>query len=795
MPSSSESGKAWTGDQLRRISNRISVNKILDIGSGEGTYINKYKNVFPKAHWTGVEVWEPYIHQYNLEKKYNRLINTDVRKLDSSEFKDIDIVFAGDILEHMTKEECVELVEKILPNVKCLIISIPIIHMPQGAWLGNPYEEHIKDDWSDKEMHETFGIFIKKYKVDNDIGVYILSTNDEFIESYSKVKIAIYTICKNEEKFVDRWAKSNRQADYRLVCDTGSNDNTVDKLREHGVIVHPITVSPWRFDFARGTALNLLPADIDLCIWQDLDEELLEGWREQLEKVYESDITCINHRYRHNNGPWQWHSKIHARHNCIWRGAVHETLKWFVPEKEIYCPDIYLDEHQDVGKSRTNYRNLLEKKIAEGIKDWRTYYFLANEYGGDIPKSIETRIKSYEVCTDDGGMVKSYIARNIARGYADINDHKNALKWFSTSVNDSDERESWFYFAHYYYKKSEWDKCYISMLECMKITEQRNGFTYDPRAWGFEVYDVAALAAHNLGLKNKAYEYGVKALELNPVDQRLHNNLSFYEDGFDIPFPKVIEIETNSICNRTCHACMRNSHPDREHVDSWFGDNYMSMEKIKLILDQAMAIGYRGGLGLSHYNEPLSDPRIVDICKLAKSYPFEYVFFHSNGDLLTKELAEQLDGLVNWITVSVYAEGAAKEKRMKEIESYFTKTWIRFTPGKLGVTHFAPLPDLDSVINSVINLPCKEPQNRFIINHLGQMEFCCDDLGNNFGLGSVSETNTLHDLWFDKKFQRKVKQLMRNGGRKGLSYCETCPRPHEHLFTAKNIKVKKYEKS
>lgn len=344
------------------------------------------------------------------------------------------------------------------------------------------------------------------------------------------MKIAIYTICKNEEQHIDRWAASNKEADLRLVCDTGSIDSTVDKLRNHNVTVIPITVSPWRFDMARNTALNLLPSDIDICIWQDLDEELLPGWREELENRWEEGTTIVNHRYRHNNGPWQWHSKIHARHNCIWKGPVHETLSWSIPEKAIYVEEIKLDEHQDTSKSRKSYLTLLEKKIKEGDHNWRTYYFLANEYYGEPWKALETRITSYEVC-DEGDLVKAYIANNIAKGYVTLKVNDNALKWFNISITHSNERENWYSLAEFYFKQKEWEQCYIAAKKCISISTKRDGFTYDSLAWSYYIYDYAALAAHYMGLKDIALMYGKQALELNPEDDRLKSNLEFYEQG------------------------------------------------------------------------------------------------------------------------------------------------------------------------------------------------------------------------------------------------------------------------
>ena len=41
-------------------------------------------------------------------------------------------------------------------------------------------------------------------------------------------KICVYAICKNESKFVKQWLDSMSEADYIVVLDTGSTDNTVN---------------------------------------------------------------------------------------------------------------------------------------------------------------------------------------------------------------------------------------------------------------------------------------------------------------------------------------------------------------------------------------------------------------------------------------------------------------------------------------------------------------------------------------------------------------------------------------
>ena len=46
------------------------------------------------------------------------------------------------------------------------------------------------------------------------------------------IKICVYAISKNESKFVDRWVESMSEADDIYVLDTGSTDDTVEKLKK-----------------------------------------------------------------------------------------------------------------------------------------------------------------------------------------------------------------------------------------------------------------------------------------------------------------------------------------------------------------------------------------------------------------------------------------------------------------------------------------------------------------------------------------------------------------------------------
>lgn len=85
-------------------------------------------------------------------------------------------------------------------------------------------------------------------------------------------KVCVYAIAKDEEQFVERWVESVSPADKIIVLDTGSTDNTVDKLTALGVEVTQIHYEHFRFDQARNDCLDLIPEEYNIRVSIDLDE-------------------------------------------------------------------------------------------------------------------------------------------------------------------------------------------------------------------------------------------------------------------------------------------------------------------------------------------------------------------------------------------------------------------------------------------------------------------------------------------------------------------------------------------
>lgn len=237
---------------------------------------------------------------------------------------------------------------------------------------------------------------------------------------------------------------------------------------------------------------------------------------------------------------------------------------------------------------------------------------------------------------------------------------------------------------------------------------------------------------------------------------------------------EVLDLETKSTCNRTCPTCLRNSHPDRDRVKSWFSSRYMPMEVIKDAVLQCRDLGFTGRVCLSHFNEPLMDERLPEIAEFV--HPYFKTFFNTNGDFFSQEIANKLDGLVDRIIVSLYMDEPIKSKRAEWIPSLFNHTQIDIvTDPTHATTHYSPNPNLQELIDKQIDSTCGQPLIHCIINHEGKFLLCCDDFVGNFEFGNFPEVS-IEDYWYDSRHMEMVKILSQAGGRKNYSYCSICPR-------------------
>lgn len=345
------------------------------------------------------------------------------------------------------------------------------------------------------------------------------------------MKVAVYSISKNEEQFIRRWVESAKEADLILLADTGSTDGTVSIAEECGVEVVEVIVDPWRFDVARNKSLDAIPEDFDYCIALDIDEVLLPGWREELEKMHEQGVMRPRYQYT-----WSWKEdgspglqyggdKIHTRKDYVWRHPVHEVLHSTKPEVQGWC-GLEIHHFPDHTKSRSSYLPLLELSVQEDPDDDRNAFYFARE------------LFFYQQWDRAAEEFKRHLAlpravwrpeRARSMRYLAIIEEQERENWLLRACAEApDRREGWVELSLYHFMRDEWEQSLAAAVRALSITEKPLEYLCEEFAWGSDPYDLAAVACHHLGLKERAVRYGEEALKFAPEDERLIANLQLY---------------------------------------------------------------------------------------------------------------------------------------------------------------------------------------------------------------------------------------------------------------------------
>jgi tetratricopeptide (TPR) repeat protein len=347
------------------------------------------------------------------------------------------------------------------------------------------------------------------------------------------MKVAVYTIALNEEQFVKDWYESAKEADYLLIADTGSTDGTIALAESLGINVVSISVKPWRFDDARNASLAVIPNDIDYCIALDMDEVLLPGWRQAMDSV---PTQTTRPRYKYT---WNWKEdgtpglqysgdKIHSRHGYRWKHPVHEVLTTDRITQAEGWVDLEIHHHADNSKPRSQYLPLLEQAVKEDLYDDRNAFYYARElfFYGRYEEATKEFKRHLELPRATWKPERAASMRYIAKMDDDFVVQE---EWLKKAVAESpDRREAYVDLAKIYYEQGKWEECLNASENALAIVNKPLEYLCEEFAWGFAPHDYAAISAYNLGKFEKALQYGTKAVELNPKEQRLIVNLAFY---------------------------------------------------------------------------------------------------------------------------------------------------------------------------------------------------------------------------------------------------------------------------
>lgn len=353
------------------------------------------------------------------------------------------------------------------------------------------------------------------------------------------MKIVVYAISKNEEKFVDRWVNSMKEADAIYVLDTGSTDNTVKMLKNNNVTVVVKEINPWRFDEARNASLDIIPDEFDIYVCTDLDEVLLPGWRKKLEENWKKNTTRAKYTYNwkldDNNNPIIsfYSDKIHIRKNYIWSHPVHEVLQYNGIENYVVIDDLVLNHYPDIYKSRASYLPLLELSVKENPNDDRNMHYLGREYMyyEKWNECIDTLIKHLNLPTALWKDERCASMRFIARSYKNLNRIEEARMWLKKAINETPYlRDPWVELGFLEYENNNFNEAIFYLEEALKIKTHEKTYINEIFTWNETPYDVLAICYFNISNFKKSLENINLALAINPNDDRLIKNKKIIEN-------------------------------------------------------------------------------------------------------------------------------------------------------------------------------------------------------------------------------------------------------------------------
>lgn len=138
---------------------------VLDVGVGFGKWgvlFREYGDIFrgrlKQTDWKtqihGVEIFPEYSNCIYKEV-YNEVYFIDIKEL-APTIKHYDFIYAGDVIEHLEKDDAIQVILRLKKISKQFVLSIPLSdRWPQGEVFGNKYESHLSV-WTEEELKRYF---------------------------------------------------------------------------------------------------------------------------------------------------------------------------------------------------------------------------------------------------------------------------------------------------------------------------------------------------------------------------------------------------------------------------------------------------------------------------------------------------------------------------------------------------------------------------------------------------------------------------------------------------------------
>jgi radical SAM family protein/iron-sulfur cluster protein len=241
----------------------------------------------------------------------------------------------------------------------------------------------------------------------------------------------------------------------------------------------------------------------------------------------------------------------------------------------------------------------------------------------------------------------------------------------------------------------------------------------------------------------------------------------------DYKFPRIINIEVATHCNRSCTYCPNIVHPEKARL--------IKEDVLNTILYRLKELRWKGVVDFIFFNEPTLHPDLAGIVrKVKESAPYCIPRISTNGDMLTSaRIQSYVDAGMDRIYVM----------RHNPTPDGWVQKMTRLKHEFPGVVQLMDIDELEQTqglhdFNGLVEV--KKHRPRFIVDgrarcqvhrHVcqitvdGEWDLCCVDYARTHKFGSLMHHSFL-EIWNDPKFKR-----IRDGledGRPMTKTCSTC---------------------
>ena len=359
-------------------------------------------------------------------------------------------------------------------------------------------------------------------------------------------KICLNMIVKDESAIIENCLRSVAPfLDYYVICDTGSTDDTKEKIRavmdEYRINGEIHDIEFRNFEYARNKALELAKASsgvFNYILFDDADmilEVEEENWKDNLSHdCYQ--VAQYNQMFYYNV------RLVKKTSTSKYRGVTHEYLdcsgsKGIINPKALKYHDLACGSSRKE-KFQRDARLLLEGVEKEPDEDLVTrYYFYLGQTYFDMG-DIKNGIKYYGERVNRGGWQEEvyYSMYKIGMGHKTLGDEVSMLHSFIQAYNYYPSRiEPIYELSSYYREKGMYYSGYMfARMACNINFPIEDKLFVGKDVYDFKRWDELSICAYWVGNYQESKEVSNFLLEQNKVPeehlQRVKENLKFAEE-------------------------------------------------------------------------------------------------------------------------------------------------------------------------------------------------------------------------------------------------------------------------